>query len=112
MTAAINPKLALGALAALAAVGIIVYAKGKLPAVGAAVGDTLHAVNPFNQENVFYTGVNSLGARASGDQNWNLGARLWEVMNPRAMAAERAVLGDAPFIDGDAPGLWRTEWVY
>jgi len=45
--------------------------KGGAVAVG-------QAVNPINDENIFYTGVNAIGGYISGEDNWNLGAKIYD----------------------------------
>lgn len=57
----------------LAVVGYLIYR--KLPDVG-------NAVNPLNQENVFYEGVNAVGEKLSGDQDFSLGAWLYDITHP------------------------------
>lgn len=45
-------------------------------------GEAADLVNPTSQNNLAYSGVNSLGQAISGDDHWSLGTWLYEVMNP------------------------------
>lgn len=38
-----------------------------------------NAVNPLNNENVFYGGVNSVGAELTGDEHFTLGGWLYDL---------------------------------
>ena len=55
--------------------------------VGEAAGRVGQAVNPTNPENVFYRGVNSIGAAISGDDNFNLGVWTYDILHPDQAAA-------------------------
>ncbi len=57
--------------------------------VGEAVSNG--AINPASPNNVAARSVNAVGAAASGDDSWNLGSRIFELMNPSTVAAERAL---------------------
>jgi hypothetical protein len=46
-----------------------------------AVSATLDAVNPVNDENIFYSGVNAVGEKLTGDERFNLGSWLYEKLN-------------------------------
>ena len=56
--------------------------KGAASATVDAVGTAAQAVNPVNHENIFATGVNSLGAGIAGDANWTLGGAVYDWFNP------------------------------
>lgn len=49
---------------------------------GQALASAGQAVNPVNPNNVFSRGVNEVGGAISGDENFSLGAWLWEISNP------------------------------
>lgn len=71
--------------------------KGATAAVDAA-GEAIKggAINPGSANNLAYRGANAIGAAASGDESWSLGAKLFEWLNPGAVAAERAVTSSTP----------------
>lgn len=80
-------ELAIGAGLGLVLVGVVAYvAKFGVP----------KAFNPTSSENLAYQGANSIGAAIAGErpEDFSLGARIWEWLNPSAVEAERrAVLG-------------------
>lgn len=47
-----------------------------------AIDNTLAAVNPVNDENIFYQGTNAVGGALSGDQYWSLGGQVYDWMHP------------------------------
>jgi hypothetical protein len=68
-------------------------AKNAIKGVGDAIGETLapigrtaeavaDSINPLNNENIFYSGVNAIGRVASGDVSWSLGSWLYDRFNP------------------------------
>lgn len=46
-----------------------------------SAGDALNAVNPTNNDNIFYSGVNSVGGALSDDDNFSLGSWVYDVFN-------------------------------
>lgn len=50
--------------------------------VGNAVGKVGQAINPVSDQNIFYRGVNSLGAALTGDDGFNLGSWTYDVLHP------------------------------
>lgn len=62
-----------------------------LIAAGLAVGtayllkkqatDVVDAINPTNDENIFYTGVNSIGAKLTGKPSFDLGRWIYDKTN-------------------------------
>ena len=76
-----------GAVLVLAAIGWIVARKvaGAVPA---------GALNPLSVDNIVYQGANATGAALTGDQDFSLGAWVWEATHPGAVAAENAALAD------------------
>ena len=76
---ALNTK---GGAVAVGVVGILIIgyivkkqAEEAIPEAAKAVGQ---AVNPINDENIFYTGVNAIGGYISGEDNWKLGAKIYD----------------------------------
>ncbi|MDT0603483.1 hypothetical protein [Thalassotalea castellviae] len=69
-----------GMIITAAGVGAIVlyFAEKKLRAAAGEVGQ---AVNPLNNDNIFASGVNSVGASITGNQNWSLGGSIYELFN-------------------------------
>ncbi len=109
---------------ALLTVGVVYYTVRKASsAVVDGAGQALQAVNPFNDQNVFYSAVNAAGASVSGDQNFNLGGFIydakeatgvqpWQVINP-ANAIGTAIgtgikklFSSEPARTGGATGNW------
>ncbi|WP_286269520.1 hypothetical protein [Thalassotalea hakodatensis] len=66
-----------GMVLAVAAVGgvVLYYGEKKARAAAAAVGD---AVNPINDDNVFASGVDAVGAKVTGNSNFKLGGWIYE----------------------------------
>lgn len=62
--------------------GIAIYATWRIVRLGESVPDAAaaaaDAVNPVNPENIFYRGVNAVGAALTGAPGWNLGGALWD----------------------------------
>lgn len=67
-----------GTVAAVAVVGVaaIYLAEKKAREAAADIGQ---AINPVNNDNIFASGVNSVGAKLTGDQNFKLGAWLYDI---------------------------------
>jgi hypothetical protein len=66
-------------LIGVGAVAIIaLYYLGKRE-VTAAVGTVADAINPVNDNNIFSSGVDAVGAKLSGDENWTLGGWIFDV---------------------------------
>lgn len=71
-----STKLAL-ALAGLGAVAFVLYRSGKaLPQALSSLGNS---INPTNPNNVFASGVNAIGAAATGDPAWSLGGTAYRI---------------------------------
>lgn len=54
------------------------FIAGQAAKKAAAVGN---AINPVNDENVFYSGVNSVGGSLTGDKYFTLGGWIYEKLN-------------------------------
>jgi Mn2+/Fe2+ NRAMP family transporter len=76
-----------GMVIAIGVVGAVAlyFAEKKIRDGIAVVGQS---INPTSQENIFYTSVNGLGATISGNDNFNLGSWIYDVVN--GSAAEQA----------------------
>jgi hypothetical protein len=48
----------------------------------------VESVNPLSRNNVAYKSVNAVGEVLTGDDDFSLGVKIWEWMNPQAMARE------------------------
>lgn len=84
-------ELAFGAglgLVALLAVGLLLW-RGS---VALRPGGALEVLNPASDKNFAYSAVNAVGGAVTGDKDFSLGARVWELLNPGAVARERAML--------------------
>lgn len=69
-----NAGLVIGAAVAL--VGLYLFAKREVGAGAAAVG---RAFDPTSSDNLAARGVNAVGAALSGDASWSLGAWFYDV---------------------------------
>jgi hypothetical protein len=76
---ALNTK---GGAVAIGIVGVLIIgylvkekAAKAIPDAAKAVGQ---AINPINDQNIFYTGVNAVGGYVSGKDNWNLGSAIYD----------------------------------
>ncbi|GAA6152540.1 hypothetical protein [Pseudoteredinibacter isoporae] len=56
----------------------VVYLSKKASEVATDVGQS---INPINDQNIFYSGVNNLGAYVSGNPDWNLGTSIYDWLN-------------------------------
>lgn len=64
----------------LGAVGVAAawYLKGKAVQ---AVKDAGQAINPVNNENIFYSGVNAVGEAVTGNPDYTLGGAIYDLFN-------------------------------
>jgi len=69
-----------GMVAAVAVVGAVaVYvAEKKAREAASQIGQ---AINPVNSNNIFASGVDSVGAKLSGNKNFKLGGWIYDVFN-------------------------------
>ncbi len=44
-----------------------------------AVGTAAEAVNPVNNDNIFYQGVNAVGEKLTGRENFDLGTWIYDI---------------------------------
>lgn len=86
-------------------------ATGTATAAAAWVGETadnvIQAVNPLNNENIFYTGANTI---TGGTENETIGTRLYDFFNPPPQDAagnfEEIWGNSTPRNTGGATGSW------
>lgn len=64
-----------------------VIVKDAAGEVGNAASKVGQAINPVNPDNIFYRGVNSVGAALTGRDNFNLGSWTYDLLNPDQVAA-------------------------
>lgn len=57
-----------------------------------AVQENAYLVNPIDDRNLAYSGVNAIGESVTGDKDFSLGVWLWEKLNPGAVAKENDLL--------------------
>lgn len=70
---------------AVAAVYIITRAaRAAVDVGGAALGTVGNAINPLNNDNVFYSSVNAVGASIAGvpRDSWSLGSWIYDITHP------------------------------
>lgn len=63
-----------GAVIAIAVIGAaaLYYTSKKAVDVG-------QAINPVNDDNIFASGVDAVGAKLSGNENWTLGGWIYDI---------------------------------
>ena len=74
----LNSKVAVAGV--LVVGGLVLAAVTALGAKRAATA-AVTAINPANPDNIFNSGVNSLGQQISGNNNWSLGGWIYDVVN-------------------------------
>ena len=78
-------RLALFAVGAVGAFLLLkVYEVVKAGATNTA-SSVLDAINPLNQENIFYSGVNAVGANITGNKDFSLGVLIYEATHADEM---------------------------
>lgn len=53
-------------------------------------GETVRRLNPTENDNYAYSGVNAVGEAVTGEP-WSFGAWVWELTHPEQVAAERGL---------------------
>jgi len=56
-------------------IGILYFAERKARKIASDVGQ---AINPVNNDNIFYQSTNAIGAKLTGDSNFNLGRWIYD----------------------------------
>lgn len=56
-----------------------------------AVESVGEALNPFNNQNIFYRGTNEVGAVLSGDDSFSLGSWVYDALHPNEAAGTSSV---------------------
>ena len=83
---------------------IVATVRDKVAAGTAVAGAVLESakeilttdLNPASDKNVVYRAVNAVGGTVSGDEDFSLGSKLWEVFNPDKVAKENALTAPTP----------------
>ena len=102
-------------VAGVAAAGLAMWwASRKLPDAIEAGKDAAWALSPTNNNNVFSSGVDSIGRNISGDANWTLGAWIHDVIHGTpeeiaAAAARDAAYQRAMNTAAQQPDTWGRE---
>ena len=78
MNKLLNSKVGVVGAVALVGLGLAYLAERKARKVASDVGQ---AINPVNDNNIFYTGVNAVGAKLTSNENFNLGAWIYDAVN-------------------------------
>jgi hypothetical protein len=65
------------------AAGVVVAALSYVATKKAkeTIGDVGEAISPLNNNNIFANGVNAVGAKLSGNDNWSLGGWIYDITN-------------------------------
>lgn len=66
-----------GMVAAVAVVGVVVVYLAEKKAREAAA-DIGQAINPVNNDNIFASGVDSVGSKLTGNENFKLGSWIYD----------------------------------
>ncbi|WP_218397991.1 hypothetical protein [Alteromonas lipotrueae] len=69
-----------GQIAVVAVVALVAVEYGQKKASKAA-----NAVNPLNNDNVFASGVDGVGASVTGDSNFKLGSWIYDLIHGETM---------------------------
>lgn len=83
--------------------------------VGAAASKVGNAINPVSDENIFYRGVNSVGAAISGNENFNLGSWTYDILHQdevkrlEAMSGPVIIEAKAPPEASTLPNSWANQ---
>ena len=72
----LNSNVGIALVVTCAVGGGLFYAKHK---AAQAVDDIGQAINPVNQDNIFASGVNAVGAKLSGNKHWSLGSWIYDI---------------------------------
>jgi hypothetical protein len=72
----LNSKVAVAGVVVIAVGGGLFYAQRK---AAQTVDDIGQAINPVNQDNIFASGVNAVGAKLSGNKYWSLGSWIYDI---------------------------------
>lgn len=72
------PRIEIGAGAAIVAGILVLGVAGIYAAKRAGVLPGADTFNPASPDNLAYRGANAIGAALTGDQDFSLGARIWE----------------------------------
>ena len=71
---------------AAAGVGLALYLGRKAAAEAVEVAESaVEAITPTNPENIFYSGVSSVGEAITGDENWTLGSAIYDMLHKEEM---------------------------
>lgn len=65
-----------GQITIIAAVGVFVLYYGERKA-----RKVVNAINPVNDENIFYQGTNAVGAKITGRDNFDLGHFIYDLIH-------------------------------
>ena len=82
----LNTKAGMITAAAVIAAGALYIAEKKAAQVASDLGQ---AVNPLNDSNVFASGVDSVGAKLTGNQNFSLGVWIYDKLHPQQAQNEQ-----------------------
>lgn len=96
-----NPTTVALAVGLGVALAVAYYVSKGARAVGAAIQNG--AINPASSNNVVNQGVQAVGAAATGNKDFSLGAWLYEATHPGTVAAEDAAV-HAPVVTSGRPG--------
>ena len=112
-----GPQVELTGGGVLVGVGLIVgglliwaaYKKGPamLDSAADAAEQAAWAVTPWNNDNVIYGGVNSVGGAITGDSSFSLGSWIYDVTHPEPTPAPSYTSGGGGQFNGHgATGGW------
>lgn len=94
-----------GAILTVALVGVVaVYYSQK------KIQDGLHAISPTNNDNIFASGVDSVGSTITGNENFSLGGWLYEKVNGSSMDLLKQEQQKQAIDIGQTPPINSSNW--
>ena len=76
----LNTKAGMVVAAGATVLVLAYFAEKKVRAVS---NDVIDAIDPTDPDNIFATGVDNVGASLTGNENFKLGAWVYDVFHPR-----------------------------
>ena len=102
-------------LGAVALAGFAIWRASRVAtnaaeAVVTGVKDAAWSITPWNDENIVYGGVNSVGAAVSGDKDWSLGGWIYDITHADPMATTPTRGAPATYAQYDALGNYMGDY--
>jgi hypothetical protein len=72
----LNSKAGMVSVVVMGALVLVAFVATKAEET---ISDTASAINPLNNNNIFASGVNGVGQKLSGNNNWSLGGWIYDI---------------------------------